>query len=281
MSALAVWVDGKLHDPADPHFRADDHGIVVGDGVFETLLVIPGPAGPTAFAISRHLRRLKTSADAMGLALTHSDDELRNAIAVCLTAAPDAGVARITVTSGVGPLSSKRGGGATRTAVMVSAPPPPTEPATAVVTASGRRNERGLMVGIKSTSYAENVLALRAAHEQGASEAIFVDTQGRVSEGTGTNIFWVADGALYTPSFDTGCLAGITRELILEHLDVTEAHLAGDDFAHVEEAFLSSSIRCVQSIGSINGTALRTVDGDITRKAAAVIADLIATNPDP
>ena len=81
------------------------------------------------------------------------------------------------------------------------------------------------MAGVKTTSYAENVLALDIARERGASEAIFADTRGRVSEGTGSNIFWSDGERLHTPPLDTGCLAGVTRALLLEQLDIAETHL--------------------------------------------------------
>ena len=281
MSAQAVWLNGTMVEPDHPHLRVDDHGVLVGDGVFETLLVVPDGAGVGAFAVRRHLRRLRRSAAALGFECPYGDDDLRAAIAQCLAAAPGAGVVRVTATSGGGPLGSARGTGQGSAIVVAGNQPPVYPPGTAVAVVPFARNERGAMAGVKTTSYAENVLALDLARRRGASEAIFADTRGRVSEGTGSNIFWSDGGRLHTPPLDTGCLAGITRDLIMEHLDVAETHLPVDDLRRVPEAFLASSTRCVQSIATIDDAALPVVDGELTTAAAAAMADLIATNIDP
>ena len=225
MSAQAVWVNGRMVEPDHPHLRADDHGVIVGDGVFETLLVVPDGAGVAAFAVRRHLERLRRSARALRFECPYRDDELRAAIAQCLDAAPEAGIVRVTATSGGGPLGSGRSGARGSAIVIAGNRPPDYPPGTAVSTVPFPRNERGAMAGVKTTSYAENVLALDVVRERGASEAIFADTRGRVSEGTGSNIFWSDGARLHTPPLDTGCLAGVTRALLLERLDVTETHM--------------------------------------------------------
>ncbi len=282
VSSSAVWVDGRLVAPDEPHLRADDHGIVVGDGVFETLLVVPDSSGtPAAFALQRHLDRLRDSANALCFDLHYSDAEVRQAVKECLEVAPAAGIVRITVTSGIGPLSSARGTSRPSTIVIASGQPPKRIPATTVAVVPYTRNESGATTGVKTTSYAENVLALHYAKSIGATEAIFADTQGRVSEGTGSNIFWSDGERLHTPPLDTGCLAGVTRSLIMEQVDVTETHLDVRDLPHVREAFLSSSLRVVQSIATINDTDLAVVDGALTIAASEAVFKLMATNIDP
>ncbi len=281
MSAQAVWLNGRMVEPDQPHLRADDHGVIVGDGVFETLLVVRGEDGVAAFAVQRHLDRLRRSARALRFECPHSDDEMRAAISQCLDAAPQAGIVRITATSGGGPLGSGRSGAAPSTIVIAGNRPPVYPPGTAVAVVPFVRNERGGMAGVKTTSYAENVLALDMARERGASEAIFADTRGRVSEGTGSNIFWSDGERLHTPPLDTGCLAGVTRALLLEHLDISETHLPVKDLPGVPEAFLASSTRTVQSIARIDDTDLPVVDGPLTAKAWRMMADLIATDIDP
>ena len=281
MSAQAVWLNGRMVEPDQPHLRADDHGVIVGDGVFETLLVVRSDAGTTAFAIRRHLERLRRSARALRFECPHGDHELRAAIAACLDSAPSAGIVRITATSGGGPLGSGRSGAAPSTIVIAGNRPPAYPPGTAVAVVPFVRNERGGMAGVKTTSYAENVLALDMARERGASEAIFADTRGRVSEGTGSNIFWSDGERLHTPPLDTGCLAGVTRALLLEHLDITETHLPVGDLPGVPEAFLASSTRVVQSIARVDGTELPVVDGPLTSNAARMMGELIAADIDP
>ena len=281
MSAQAVWVNGRMVEPDHPHLRADDHGVIVGDGVFETLLVVPDGGGVTAFAVRRHLERLRRSAGALRFECPYSDNELRTAIALCLDAAPEAGIVRVTATSGGGPLGSGRSGARGSAIVIAGNRPPDYPPGTAVAVVPFARNERGAMAGVKTTSYAENVLALDVVRERGASEAIFADTRGRVSEGTGSNIFWSDGARLHTPPLDTGCLAGVTRALLLERLDVFETHLPVEELPGVPEAFLASSTRAVQSIARIDDTELPVVDGPLTVAAAELMADLMANDIDP
>ena len=183
MSAQAVWVNGRMVEPDRPHLRADDHGVIVGDGVFETLLVVRDGTGAAAFAVRRHIERLRRSARALRFACPYSDEDLRTAIANCLDTAPAAGVVRITLTSGAGPLGSGRSGARASTIVIAGNRPPVYPPGTAVAVVPFVRNERGAMAGVKTTSYAENVLALDMARERGASEAIFADTRGQGERG--------------------------------------------------------------------------------------------------
>ena len=281
MSAQAVWLNGRMVEPDQPHLRADDHGVIVGDGVFETLLVVRSDDGVAAFAVRRHLERLRRSARALRFECPYRDDELRDAIAQCLDAAPGAGIVRITATSGGGPLGSGRSGAPPSTIVIAGNRPPDYPPGTSVAVVPFVRNERGAMAGVKTTSYAENVLALDMARERGASEAIFADTRGRVSEGTGSNIFWSDGERLHTSPLDTGCLAGVTRALLLERLEVTETHLPVAQLPGVPEAFLASSTRTVQSIARIDDTELPVVDGALTKEAWRAMAELIATDIDP
>jgi branched-chain amino acid aminotransferase len=202
--------------------------------------------------------------------------------AVVLANAVDRGRLRLTVTGGVGPLGSDRG---TATAtVMVATTDLDAWPAsTAVVTTPWPRNERSAVAGLKSTSYAENVVALSYAHERGASEAIFANTVGALCEGTGTNIFVGLDGRLVTPPLSSGCLAGITRDLVCELLgdEVAQVDVPMERLGQADEAFLTSSTRDVQAIHSIDGVALPTTPGPLTSAAAAAFADLLTRDLDP
>ena len=277
----AAWIDGALVDPSQPQLNVDDHGVLTGDGVFETLLVVPDGSGVTAFALGRHLERLAASASRLLLECPYSDDEIRSAVAECLARAPDAGVVRITLTSGGGPIGSRRGDRPGTTIVMAGGNAPDYTPGTSVAVVPFRRNEHGAMAGVKTTSHAENVVALRYAQDRGATEAIFADTQDRVCEGTGSNIFWSDGTRILTPSLDTGCLAGVTRALILELVDVVETHLPVAELASVPEAFLASTTRVIQSIGRVDERDLAVVDGPLITAATEAMRSLIATNVDP
>jgi branched-chain amino acid aminotransferase len=253
--------------------------------VFETCKVV----GRTPFALTRHLARLRRSARVLELAVPWSDEELTTTCAAAIdaaaddpaNAAPGMGRLRITVTGGPGPLGSDRSDVAPT--LVVAASPAAAWPATtAVATVGSTRNERSAVAGAKTTSYAENVVALADAHRRGASEAVMANTTGALCEGTGSNVFLVVDGELCTPSLATGCLAGITRELVCELLTVHERDdLTLEHLRTAPEAFLTSSTRDVHPIDNVDGTALAAAPGPRTRAAATAFAALQAQTLDP
>jgi branched-chain amino acid aminotransferase len=274
VNRTAVWVDGEVRET--PAVSPLDHGFLVGDGVFETLKTVDGQP----FALTRHLRRLERSAAGLHLVLP-PEPVVRGAVAdvLAVSAAPT-GRLRITVTSGAGPLGSARGEDPP-TLVVTHATTTRWPPSTRLVTVSWARNERGATAGLKTTSYADNVVALRAAREQGADEAVFTDTRGRICEGTGTNIFYVLNGHLTTPSLATGCLAGITRELVIEVADVMVADAPVGMLTDVDEAFVTSSTREVQPVSHIDGRQLPACPGPHTTAAMAAFSALVTRTFDP
>jgi branched-chain amino acid aminotransferase len=152
-------------------------------------------------------------------------------------------------------------------------------PSAAVVTVPWPRNERGALAGIKSTSYAENVVALAHATARGASEAIFANTIGNLCEGTGTNIFVEYEGRLVTPPLSSGCLAGVTRALVVESMAVEELDVPVEILQTTTEAFLTSSTRDVMPIDRIDDRSM--VPGPLTAVAMTAFADLVADSVDP
>ena len=248
---------------------------MVGDGVFETMQVVRGEA----FTLTRHLRRLRTSAAGMEIDCP-ADDTVRTAVAAVLEANPDAGRLRITVSSGSGPLGSQRGDNPP-TLVVAAGAAASWPPHGSVRVMPWTRNEGGATAGLKTTSYAENVLSLRRANQHGDSEAIFANTRGELCEGTGTNVFVERDGQLLTPPLSSGCLAGITRELVLELVDVTETALPLEALLSADAAFLTSSTRDVMPISAVDGTAMPFVPGPLTAAAAEAFAALKADHTDP
>ena len=241
---LRIWIDGiVVSDAAEARVSAVDHGLVVGDGVFEALKVTA--AGP--FAVRRHLERMTRSARAMEL--PDPDHALvRHAIdQVLIGRRWDEGRIRITYTGGTGPLGSQSPFGPPTLVVAVE--PRTLSPAiSSVVTAPWRRNEHGALTGVKSTSYAENVRGLSYARHRDATEAIFLNTAGNVCEGTGSNIFCVFGDQVVTPPLSAGPLAGVTRDLLLEWCVIEEADLTPAEAAGANEVFISSSMRDVQSV---------------------------------
>ncbi|HEX6659375.1 MAG TPA: aminotransferase class IV, partial [Ilumatobacter sp.] len=192
---MVTWVDGRIVAPDEPVLRADDHALV-GDGAFEAIKVVDG----RPFALTRHLTRLRRSLEPLGIAL---DEDAVRAAVQALMATGQARVSpswlRITVTGGSAPIGTGAVG-VRPTIIGAVAPMAPWPPTTDVVAAPWRRNEYGPATGLKTISYADNVIAHRYAHAQGADEAVFANTRGQLCEGTGTNVVLAVDGRLVTPT---------------------------------------------------------------------------------
>jgi len=277
VTGMRAWVNGQLLDQADkPALSVLDHGLVVGDGAFETVKTVAG----RPFALTRHLARLSRSLTGLGIE-PPGDGVVRSAIeAVLATDDLDGdGKLRITVTGGPSPLGSDRGQGPA-TLVVVSDALGDWPPVTAVSTVPWPRNERGAVAGLKTTSYAENVVALAYAHERGGSEAIFANTIGLLCEGTGSNIVVVVDGEALTPTLASGCLDGITRQLVLEWCDVRERDLPVGVLAEADEVFLASTTRDVQAVHRVDEREI-AAPGPVTAQVAKVFATRAAEQPDP
>lgn len=277
-SARAVWLNGEMVGPEDAVVSVFDHGFTVGDGVFETLKVVGG----RPFAVRRHVERLHRSAQGLGIDVPLTDASLRRVVDEVVAAAGlELARLRITLTAGVTPLGSGRGGGEP-TLVVAAGPLTPWEADTTAVSVPWPRNDRSPVAGVKTTSYAENVVALAEARKVGATEAILPNTRGNLCEGTGSNVFVVLGGRLVTPPLMAGCLAGVTRALVLELLlDADEDDLPFAALAEADEVLLTSTTRDVQPLRQLDGRALPGVDGPVARRAMAAVADLQARDLDP
>ncbi len=270
-----VWINGSLVDPAEARVPVFDRGLTVGDGVFETLRTERG----VPFAVTRHLRRLRHSLDGLGLALLTSDDELRAALGEVAAHIDGPAKIRLTVTGGSGPLGSGREPGALTVYVAGDRLEPWPETGAAVLV-PWRRNEHSAVAGYKTTSYAENVVALGRAKEADASEALFANTAGDLCEGTGSNVFVVHDGIVRTPPLRSGCLAGITRDLVCEVADVVEERMPVSVLETADEVFLTSSTRDVQGQHRIDDRSLEA-PGPCTLAIADAFARLVRDHLDP
>jgi branched-chain amino acid aminotransferase len=273
-----VWVNGTLLDADEAVVSALDHGLTLGDGLFETIRV--QSSSPVFWR--RHLDRLRDGLRHLGLRPPLSDVQLRAAVDETIEASgrADARV-RLTVTSGSGPMGPARGEAAGTVVVAIGdLAPPPTS--LRVCTVRWVRNERSALAGVKSTSYGEGVLVLEHARRTGADEAVLADTTGRLSEAVTANVFLSVDGALVTPGRAAGCLPGIVRGVLLDGGAAVERDLPLAALLRADEIFLTSATRGVVPVSHVDGHPVPSVDGPLTRSARTTfvhaVADAVASS---
>jgi branched-subunit amino acid aminotransferase/4-amino-4-deoxychorismate lyase len=271
-----VWVDGRLLPADGPHLSVFDRGFQLGDGVFETLRAL----GSHPTELAEHIARLRHSAAGLDIPLPDDiGDRLAAAIAELLAAdgldGPD-GDASVRVTVSRGPF---RGRGllppdevvaatiAIQAWPVVAPPPDHLERGLHLIASAVRRDPSNPIATLKTTSRADYVYARLEARRAGADDALFLTTDGHLSEGTTANIFLVrhthADGApeLATPSLDRAILPGTTRSWLLAWggrvgLRAVEAWLTSDDLATADEAFLSSSVAGILPVTRFEGASI-------------------------
>lgn len=277
---VRVWVNGQRVDPAAASIVALDHGVTVGDGAFETCKVVDG----VPFALKRHARRLDRSM--AGLGLPAADHSVIDAgIKAVLAGEPIAsGRLRYTVTGGAGPLGSDRDASPLTYIVTASSQPPNPDTGKLVVV-PWTRNERSPTVGLKTTSYAENVVALAFAKERGGVEALFANSVGNLCECTGSNVFVVVGNEILTPDLASGPLAGVTRELVIQWcredgLTVHAEPLPMSTLQQAQEVFITSSTKDVLGIHAIDDQ-LVPAPGPVTAHVIAIFARRSREGLDP
>jgi branched-chain amino acid aminotransferase len=248
---LAI-LDGTITDAAQARIPVSDDGFLRGDGVFEVIRLYGG----RPFALDDHLTRLDNSA--RNLRLPIDLDAVRADVEALLERNDVADAAlRVVVT---------RGGHRLGIVETLKALPPTL--AVATIEYAPTR----VLDGIKSLSYAANVLARRLAEEKGADEALLVTPHGRVLEGPTCSFVCSLDGeTLVTPPLSEHILDSITRRRLLALCDVGEQVIARDDLPRVREAFMASTLREVHPVHAIDETPLAGVPGALTREAAARI----------
>lgn len=276
-----IWLNGEFITEDKAYISPFDHGVTVGDGCFETLVSYR----LTPFAFTRHYNRLVYSCKGLGLKDIPSQKTLLDASLqlIKINQLVDPIRIRITITGGMAGLGSDRCD-VPVTALIAVTQAPNLGDSCAVQTVPYARNEKSAVVGLKTTSYADNVVALEEAHQKGANEAIFGNTQGIICEGTGSNIFWVQDGIVYTPTLASGALAGCTRALAIElchklGIPCQEAEQPMAFLDSVAEAFMTSTTREVQPIVKLDGRPLQL--GETTLRLRQAFKDLTAIDLDP
>jgi branched-chain amino acid aminotransferase len=268
MTTQSMWLNGELVDDATPAIFANDHGFLLGDGVFDTLTIRDG----VPVFLGRHLRRLRKGVDRLLIANTPTDEELSTALFQLIESnSIDTARARITITPGPG--SSPRDRGAQPLTVISTSPLQQMPSSVSLCTVPWTRNERSPLAGIKSTSWGENASILRFAATNGFDNAILCDSTGRLSECTTSNLYLVIDDHIVTPSIESGCLPGIIREVLIDEQLVSERDLVPSDLELATEVFITSSTTGIMPVHCVDEHTYAT-PGHRTANAKETIARL-------
>jgi branched-chain amino acid aminotransferase len=251
-------VDGEIMPAVEAMIPITDEGLIRGDGVFEVIRVYDGKP----FAFEEHMTRLQRSADNI-----HLPVDLE---------AVRADVHRLLAEAGVGEpheqlrIMLTRGGRRLALTEQLHETPPIARLMT--VTYSPTR----LLDGIKSLSYAANMLAGRLAREQGFDDALLVTPHGRVLEAPTSSIFWVEKGEILTPPLSDHILASITRAAVIKLTGAQERECTLDHLRAADEAFLASTVREVQPIAAIDDHEY-PAPRPVTERAAAAMEEYVSS----
>ena len=243
------WFDGAIVAASEARVSVFDHGLLYGDGVFEGLRFYHG----RVFRLRKHLERLQQSADAIGLELPLGLEGITAAIDELVDSYPgDSGYLRLVVTRGAGSLGIDPRSCAQpllfiiADALQVVSVADPQQGICLHVASTRRLPSACLDPRIKSLNYLNNILARIEANRAGADEALMLNLDGRVVEGSVDNLFIVRGGLLSTPAIDDGLLGGITRAVVLEvardlGIETRETSLAIEDLYAADECFLTGT----------------------------------------
>lgn len=273
-----VYLNGSLLPRSQARISPFDLGFLYGYGLFETMRAYSG----RIFRLEKHLERLSQSAKLLGLPLKSFD--LKRACLDTLKA-NKLNEARIRLTVSIGEGEA--------------APDPPKHPQPTVLVTAARyiplsteiyrtgykvvvsttaRNSQSPLSRLKSANYLNNILARKEAKAAGADEAILLNERGFICEGSTSNIFLVSGGELITPDEESGCLPGITRQVVLElarglGIGVSEREVRLEELLHADEAFFTNSIMELMSIVEVNGQ--RIGRGKLTERLMQAYREIV------
>jgi branched-chain amino acid aminotransferase len=265
-----IYLNGQLKHRFEAKLSAFDHGFLYGYGLFETMRAYNGQI----FRLDSHLTRLRCSAESIGL--THgvltTDEGKQSLKAACMATLEanelkDARI-RLTVSAGEADMTPDPGTCSNPTILITARnldplPQKKYETGFKATVSFLRRNSQSPLSRLKSTSYMENVLARTTARATGYDEAIFLNEQGYLAEGSTTNVFLVSRGELITPCFESGVLPGITRDAVLEiartsNIKATERWVELNELIEAQEAFLTNSVLELMPLVSVDGRPIGT-----------------------
>lgn len=232
----------------------DDRGLLLGDGLFETLLAVDG----RLIDAEAHLDRMASGCRTLGLPALDRGSALGAMAKALESFGPGRAAVRLTLTAGSGGRGLDRPPAPELRMLATAAPAAASREPASLVTSTVRRNEFSPASRLKTLAYLDNVLARAEARGAGVDEALMLNTRGEVACAAAANIFWVWAGRLFTPSLDCGVLAGVMRGRVIEAsrrlgVEVVENHAGPAELARADAVFLTNSLIGVRRVGSMDG----------------------------
>jgi len=283
-----VYLNGALIPRSEARISVFDHGFLYGYGLFETMRAYRGKI----FLLERHLKRLLGSAEIIGLASSLFEIDLGRA---CLDTLRANGLedARLRLTVSRGEVDTFPGTGinSTPTVLVTARGYTPLSAGTynrgfKAGVSSLRRCRQSLISRIKSANYLVSVLTRIEAEAAGLDEALLLNDQGFIAEGSVSNIFFATSSSLVTPPLESGVLPGITREVVIELADtlginVAERDVRLADLGQFDEAFLTNSVMEIMPLVAVRDDAGQTVTigsgkpGEVTRRLMTAYKEMV------
>jgi len=289
-----VYLDGTLLPRSQARVSVFDQGFLYGYALFETMRAYKG----TIFLLERHLARLRSSAEFIGLGSSLTGVDLARVCRDTLQA-NNLQDARVRLTVSRGEVDAFPGSGVHATpTVLVTAKPYTALPAAVyergfhALIASVRRCSQSPLARLKSASYLLSLLARREAEAAGRDEALLLNERGDIAEGSISNVFFVASGGLVTPSLEAGILPGITRGVVMElagdmNIDVTEEAVRPSDLKQFDEAFFTNSVMEIMPLVEVRDGAGEVITvgsgkpGAVTRRLITAYREMVARETAP
>jgi branched-chain amino acid aminotransferase len=273
---MRVWQDGRIFMPEEAHVSIADRGLLLGDGLFETMVV----HNAQVFDLDAHLERLASGVGVLGFVQAVDLAKLRAGIARYIAAEEaSCAVLRVTVTRGAGPRGLAPPEAPRPTIFMTLSPMPAARitPLSLHIATVTRRNEHSALSRIKALPYLDNVLALSEARGHGADDALLLNTRGTIACASVANVFVIREGRLETPPVSDGALPGTMRALVLclakgAGLAPCEVPLDASGLAGADHVFLTNSIGRVMEAKDCDGLPLGMRAGAAVERLHELIA---------
>ena len=274
-----LWYDGKLIEEQNTRFSLADRGLLLGDGVFETL-----PAfNSVPFLMDAHLDRIMGASEQLDIPIERSS--LEAAIIELAQVDPAPCVIRLTATRGVGP----RGLVPPKTmAPLVFSTRAPWNPglafsAMALATTTIRRNPTSPTSSLKTLAYLDNVMGIKEAQEKGADDALFLSMDGSIACTSMANLFMIKGNSLLTPPLNGSVLPGIMRQFVIDQapklgIEVSENTLYPEDLLQADQVFATNSVRFLTRITALDGAILSNHGTEVVKALIEVIAAAVRAN---